>query len=536
MTMRGGCNVMMQRLRCRIIQHVPLVFGGLILVGDGAPMAFAQPWSQTIKLRASNPGSDDSFGQDVAVDGNTAIVGAITANGRSENTGAAYIFERDPNGQWSETARLFADDSEPFDWFGYSVAIQGDVAAVGSVFGAGRQGGSGTAYVFRRDGNGNWSQEARLIAPDGEQDDYFGNSIAIAGDTIIVGCPQDSGNNYQSGSAYVFKGDGNGHWSFSQRLIAIDGEAYDLLGASVAYKGGWIILGSPQDGDFGYGTGSAYIFGHAGGLNYEQLAKLHAGGPGEGDYFGTSVDVSQDAVIVGAPSDDDRGLNAGAAYVFVREFGATWTQTAKLLAADGSANDQFGIAVSIDGGTAVAGAYWDGDNGSNSGAAYIFVESGGAWAQQQKLVASDGATGDWFGQGVGVSGDIALVGSPNDDDGGNGSGSIYVYERAPAGPRISVVGSCPGLIQLTVTNATPRGNVAIIAGFRIGQFTLPPGPCQGLVIDIRPAFAPGTPLITRADAQGRVPFARQIPAQACGVSVQAVDGATCTASNRVVLR
>ncbi len=500
-----------------------------------AAPALGQTWSQSAKLRASNPGADDAFGQAVALDGDTAVIGAITANGRIDNTGAAYVFEREPGGQWSETARLFASDGEPSDWFGYSVAIDGDVAAVGSVFAAGRSAASGAAYIFRRDVNGQWTQEARLIAPDGEQDDRFGHSIAVAGDTVIVGCPQDTGRDYQSGSAYVYQRDVSGQWLMTQRLIADDGEAYDLFGTSVGYTGDWIAIGSPQDGEFGYGTGSAYVFGRAGGQSFTQLAKLLSGSAEEGDYFGTSAATSGTSIIIGAPSDDDRGSNAGAAYVFVYSGGA-WSEQAKLLADDGSAIDQFGIAVAIDDRTAVVGAYWEGDLGSNSGAAYAFINDGGAWSQQQKLLAADGADGDWFGQSVAVSGDKALVGSPNDDDGGNGSGSAYLYERAGAGPMITVAGSCPGPMQLTVSGATPRGLVALVAGFRAGSFTLPPGPCQGLVIGIRPPFAAGTPFFTRADGQGRVPFAQQAPARACGAFVQAIDGATCAASNRVVLQ
>ncbi|MCC6907452.1 MAG: FG-GAP repeat protein [Phycisphaerales bacterium] len=500
-------------------------------LGSPAP---GQTWSQSAKLRAGNPGADDAFGQAVALDGDTVVVGAITANGRIDNTGAAYVLRREPGGSWSETARLFAADGEPYDWFGYSVAIDGDVAAVGSVFAVGQQWAAGAAYVFRRDVNGQWTQEARLIAPDGEQDDRFGHSIAVAGDTILVGCPQDTGRDYQSGSVYVYKRDGGGQWLMTQRLIADDGQAYDLFGTSVGYTGDWIVIGSPQDGDFGYGTGSAYVFGLAGGQSFTQLAKLLSGGAEEGDYFGTSVATSGTSIIIGAPSDDDRGSNAGAAYVFAYSGGA-WSEQAKLLADDGSAIDQFGIAVAIDDRTALVGAYWNGDLGSNSGSAYAFINDGGIWSQQQKLLADDGSTGDWFGQSVGVSGDRALVGSPNDDDGGDGSGSAYIYERSSAGPMITVAGSCPGPMQLTVSGATPHGLVALVAGFRAGSFTLPPGPCQGLVVDIRPPYAPGAPLVTRADAQGRVAFSRPLPAQACGISVQAIDGSTCSASNRVVL-
>lgn len=496
----------------------------------------AQPWSQVAKLRASNGAADNAFAQAVAIDSGRAVVGAITAAGASDHTGAAYIYDRDPGGTWIESSRLFANDGQDYDWFGYSVSVAGNLAIVGAPFASGSQYESGAAYIFRRDGSGAWSQDARLVAPDGVQDDSFGASVAIFGDTAIVGAPQAEGNDYQSGVAYIFRYDA-GQWQNFQRLVATDGAAYDLFGTSVAYRGEWIVVGSPQSGDFGYASGAVYTFAHQGGGGYVQEQKLLATGGGESDFFGTSIDISGTTIIVGSPSDDDRGSNAGAAYVF--EFnlpGFRWDQAAKLLAADGASYDQFGIAVSIDAQHAAVGAYWDADHGSNSGSAYLFAkDSNGAWSQEQKVSAPDGATGDWFGQSVAISADIAIVGSPNDDDNGNGSGSAYIFQREPAGPTLIVTGSCPGPMQLLVQGATPRGTVALIASFRMGHFTIPPGPCQGVALDIRPPFAPGTPLLLRADAQGEIPFARTISAPLCGISIQVVDAPTCTASNIVQL-
>lgn len=511
-----------------------------LLLPSTARMAVAQPWEQRPKLLASNGGASDSFGQSVDVENGRAVVGSTTADGASANTGAAYIFEREPTGEWVETAQLFADDGQAFDWFGYSVAISGDAVAIGAPFADGSQGESGAAYVFRRDSSGEWVQEAKLVAPDGVQDDGFGTSVAIDTqyeDLVFVGAPQATGNDYQSGVVYHYNYDSQtARWAFRQRLTASDGEAYDLFGTSIGF-GGWLVIGAPQDGDLGYAAGAAYVFGRQGSSTFHELDKLHAVGGGEADFFGQSVAASGDSVVVGAPSDDDRGSNAGAAIVFARHpFSNDWEQQAKLLADDGDGNDQFGISVAIDGDRAAVGAYWEGTFGSNEGAAYIFDRDGnGDWAQAQKLVMADRSVGDWFGNSVGLSGAVAIVGVPNDDDLGDRSGSACVFERLSTGPRILLEGYCPGSMTLTASDATPLGTVALIAGFNVGSFTIPDGPCRGLVVELRPPLAVDVQL-RRADGAGRVVVRCRLRQNACGVSVQAIDVMTCTAGDRVELR
>ena len=153
-------------------------------------------------------------------------------------------------------------------------------------------------------------------------------------------------------------------------------------------------------------------------------------GSGEAnDEYGYAVSVSGDTAIIGAYQDNDVGDDSGSAYVYVRS-GSTWTQQAKLTASDGADDDEFGFSVSIDGDTAVIGAYRDDDAGSSSGSAYVFVRSGSSWTEQQKLVAADGASNDEFGYAVSVSDDTAVIGAHRDDDVGSSSGSIYIYVRS----------------------------------------------------------------------------------------------------------
>lgn len=144
------------------------------------------------------------------------------------------------------------------------------------------------------------------------------------------------------------------------------------------------------------------------------------------DVFGSSVAVSGDVALVGARWDNPKGSLSGSAYAY-RYDGASWVEEQKLLASDGAAFDQFGISVAVSGDVAVIGAWLDDDNGSESGSAYVYRYDGASWMEEQKLLASDGATEDEFGHSVAVSNDVALVGAPSDGDKGEWSGSAYVY-------------------------------------------------------------------------------------------------------------
>ena len=173
------------------------------------------------------------------------------------------------------------------------------------------------------------------------------------------------------------------------------------------------------------------------------LTPIHAPTP----QFSVTVAVSGDTAVVGADFDDDKGSDAGSAYVFARS-GTTWTQQAKLLASDGAAGDQFGVSVSVSGDTAVVGALRDDDKGSDAGSAYVFARSGATWTQQAKLVASDGAAGDLLGNWVAVSGGTAVVGAVLDDDKGTESGSAYVFDLDLPGALIQQL--CEDVVALNL--------------------------------------------------------------------------------------
>ena len=210
------------------------------------------------------------------------------------------------------------------------------------------------------------------MAGDAAASDFFGESIAISGDTAVVGATGDDDNGSLSGSAYVFTRSG-GVWTQQQKLTPIGGALNDTFGRSVSISGDSVIVGSDGDDDLGGDSGSAYVFTRSEGV-WTQQQKLDAADGASTDKFGDAVAVYGDTAIVGAYQDDDLGGSSGSAYVFTRTGGGIWTQKAKLNASDGAADDDFGRAnIDIDGGSAILGAFQNDDLGDRSGSAYIFV-------------------------------------------------------------------------------------------------------------------------------------------------------------------
>jgi hypothetical protein len=429
-----------------------------LLVDDAGatyPLAI-DPWFQQAKLIASDAAAADLFGSSVAVSGDTAVVGATYDDSPATDAGSAYVFVRS-NGAWTEQAKLTASDVAAGDNFGNRVALSGDTAVVGARADDSPATNAGSAYVFVRSG-GTWTEQAKLTASDAAANDQFGVSVAVSGDTAVVGARRDDSPARDAGSAYVFVRS-EVTWAEQAKLTASDAAENDELGTSVAVSGDTVVVGA--DGDetpAGAAAGSAYVFVRSG-VTWAEQAKLTASDAAAGDFFGTSVAVSGDTAVVGAYFDDSPASDAGSAYVFVRS-GLTWAQQAKLTAADaadGADGDNFGTSVAVSGDTAVVGAPIDDSPATHAGSAYVFVRSGVTWAQQQKLTASDAADSDNFGSSVAVSGDTAVVGSPRDNSPASIAGSAYVFVL-PAGSSVWVANSAANTV--TRYAATASGNTA----------------------------------------------------------------------------
>lgn len=365
--------------------------------------------AQEAKLNAADGATGDSFGLSVSLSGERALIGARLDDDSGSNSGSAYVFVR-AGTTWTQEAKLLASDGAADDYFGFSVSLSGDRALVGA---HGDNNDRGAAYVFARTGT-TWTQEARLIDPDGESFEQFGYSVALLGDLAIVGSPKDYSGGINGGSATIFVRSGS-TWTRQVRLTAADAGGNDFFGRFVSLSGDRALIGT--------GSGSAYVFVRAGTV-WAQEAKLTA--PDGEPSFGFDVSLSGDRALVAAREDDDRGTNSGSVYVYVRS-GSTWTQEAKLLAVDGAAGDEFGASVSLQGDQALVGAAFDNDQGGDSGSAYVFTRSGGTWTQEAKLVAADGGFEDSFGVSVSISGERAVIGAYQDDARGTNSGSAYVF-------------------------------------------------------------------------------------------------------------
>jgi FG-GAP repeat protein len=425
----------------------------LEVADEGAiyPVMIDPTFTQQQKLEASDGAAGDLFGRSVAISGETVVVGASNDDDAVANQGSAYVFVRS-GGVWSQQQKLVASDPASEDRFGDSVAISGETIVIGARLDNGTGGGDqGSAYVFVRSG-GVWSQQQKLEASDPAAADVFGQSVAISSETVVVGAPShDSSGGGDQGSAYVFVRSA-GVWSQQQELEASDGAGSDNFGFSVAISGETVVVGArSDDGAAGPGQGSAYIFVRSGGV-WSQQQKIEASDAASIDQFGSSVAVSGETAVVGAPNDDGvAGLDQGSAYVFVRS-GGVWSQQQKLEASDAASIDQFGFTVAISGETVVVGAPNDGGAaGFFQGSAYVFVRSGGVWSQQQKLEASDAGAGDRFGTSVAINGNTIVVGADSDDGaGGLDQGSAYVF--APANQPPDCSGAFPSIATIWPPN------------------------------------------------------------------------------------
>lgn len=375
-------------------------------------------WVEKQKILASDGSQSDRFGCSVSIDGDFALAGAKWDYDIGVNSGSVYVFTRDGT-TWTYQQKLWPSDGAGGDEFGASISLDDNIAIIGSPYDDDNGDRSGSAYVFRYTG-ANWIQQAKIRPLDGEPNDLFGRSVSISSNTAFIGA---YGDDEGKGSVYVFTCTGS-TWSQHQKLTASDGEAGDNFGWSVSLDGGTALIGAKQDNDNGGWSGSAYIFTRDGTTWIEQQKLLAADGTSWDD-FGFSCSLSSDTALIGAMYDDENGNGSGSAYVFINSDG-TWAQQTKILASDGGYQNIFGYSVSLFGDTAVIGAPGNNDNGDHSGSVYVFNREGNNWIQQQKLVASDGIMWDYFGDSVSMYLNTIFVGASNHD---YGRGKVYVFEK-----------------------------------------------------------------------------------------------------------
>jgi hypothetical protein len=443
--------------------------------------------AQEAYRKASNTDAGDRFGAAVALDGERLVVGAPA------EAGAVYVFGRDPDGTWVQEAYLKAEEPDAFDAFGTAVAIDGDtivVGAPGEASGATSVDGdatddsaaeAGAAFVFVRDRNGSWRQQAYLKARNAGAFDRFGSAVAVSGDRVAVGAPGEASFGFglnaddfnddapDAGAVYLFVRDGSS-WEQENYLKASNTNGGDRFGSAVALDGATLAVGAPdersaatgvggsQTDDSAAEAGAVYVFTRSGGV-WGQQAYLKASNTDAFDRFGSALALDGDRLAVGAPGEasatgaqgNDAEPEAGAVYLFERRSGA-WSQEAYLKSAETGDDDVFGSALALrdaalavgapgedSAATGVGGDATD-DTAGDAGAVWLFLrDDAGDWNLEAYLKASNAAADDRFGSAVAIGAEHLAVGAPGEasaatgvagdegDDSAPGAGAVYRF-------------------------------------------------------------------------------------------------------------
>jgi uncharacterized protein (TIGR03437 family) len=390
-------------------------------------------WTFQQKLLANDGAANQQFGFSVALDGDTALVSALFGSGAaSANQGAVYVFTRN-GANWTLQQKLNANDGASGETFGGAVALDGDTALIGArVHRVGNTIGQGAAYVFARNGttqNGTWTLQQQLLASDGAELDQFGAAVALDGDTAFIGAPfADVRGKLDQGAAYVFTRSG-ARWTQAPKLTDSNGAAGDQFGSAVAVGGDKALIGAPRRGNYSPGAVLDFRRSAAGWQETNWLLPPDFVANGN---FGVSVALDGDLALIGSSIGlAASGYDQRSAYVF--RFEIQWQPVKRLGPGLGTANDRFGYAVALDGRTALVGAYQSDGAFTDQGAAYTFVIHDGQHLEQQYLTDERGKAADHFGEAVALDGDTLAVGVPqsdlyNDEDGG----VVRVFRRTGA--------------------------------------------------------------------------------------------------------
>jgi hypothetical protein len=508
---------------------------------------FAQSVNEVAKIIASDRAAGDEFGDNIAMSGDYAIVGALSQDTDAANSnymayaGAAYIYKKNSVGNWLQIKKLVASDRDIDDYFGASVAISGNYAVVGAIYNDEDETGTnfiseaGAAYIFHKDEGGidNWGEVQKIVPSDRAFQDLFGDNISMYGDYLIVGVPnedEDTSNMNtlaSAGSAYIFKRDVNSstnQWIQIKKLVASDRAYDDRFGYRVAVFKDYAVVSALYEDENSNGNstktsaGSAYIFKKdEGGIdNWGETQKIVASDRNFNDHFGRSLAISDDYIIVGAANEDEdaTGNNnlsaAGSVYIFKKNTGGSnnWSLIKKIVASDRDVDDYFGISVAISENYVIVGADLEDEDaaGNNylfkSGSAYVFKQNEGGidnWGEIQKIVASDRKVEDEFGSSVAMSGDYAIVGAPlhgQDTTGFNPrqhAGAAYIFKITHAVSTLNLLDKDEEPIEvfpnpvydyLNIKNGKGLATLYNIIGQPIRQFLITESQTQISTIDL----------------------------------------------------
>jgi len=329
---------------------------------------------------------------------------------------------------FAEVAEVTARDGSEQDSLGESVAISGQWIATGSRQDDEAGSNSGAVILFERGEAGRWRERAKLLVPGAIGGERFGSAVALDQEWLIAGAPFADAPEANSGAAYAFQRQADGVWDGGTQLLPADGSANDLYGSSVAIDLPYAVVGAPEDHRPVPEAGSVYLFELGPGGVWAEIAKLVASDADLLDHFGTSVSIAGRTVAVGAPLDDDFGPSSGSVYLFEQDDRGAWPEIAKRAASDGDTGELFGESIALGDSWLAVGAASDDAVDDFSGSVYLFARAEDRWIETQKLIPEDAAFLDLFGTSVALSGGRLAVGAIGDDADNRFSGSAYVFE------------------------------------------------------------------------------------------------------------
>lgn len=379
--------------------------------------------TETQEITANNLQSEDRFGFCVAINNNFAFVGAPGDDENGTNAGALYLFTYNSD-IWQETSKIVSSDIQAGDFFGYDVATDGDYAFISTPV---IDSYKGAVYVFKNIA-GTWTEVQKLMASDAEDFDYFGYSVDIQGDYAIIGAYGDDDVASDAGVAYIFKNI-SGTWTEVQKIEAPNGDTDDHFGISVGIYGDYAIVGAPDSTYNSVNSGSAYVFKNISGT-WTNTQQIISSDVALGDHFGNAVSIFNDKLVVGANYKTDAATWIGAAYIFHNNSG-TWEENLKISPPfDNQDYMHFGSALQIYENRLIIGAYGNVSfTPYVAGSAYVFdyINTSNSWAYTSKLISTNNDTDDVFGYAVSISNQHILVGAQMSDIVDDNAGALYGF-------------------------------------------------------------------------------------------------------------
>lgn len=391
------------------------------------PILFSQN-SDLEKLVASDGVTWDRFGASVSSFENFLVIGSPGNSANGNNAEAVYVYEKLVNGEWGNEQKIIASDGQANDIFGASVSIYADYLVVGAKQDDDNGSQSGSVYVYEKDAMGVWGNEQKIIASDGQAYDSYGWSVCIIEDQLFVGSVNDAEDGTDAGALYVYEKDINGIWSNEQKLKPSDGSQENYFGYQIEVFENTLVVSACGDVNNDPESGSVYVYEKGSNGTWGAEQKLTSFDAFKGDWYGKSIDVFENYLVVGAMKDDDNGENTGIVFIYKKDDNGVWNFIQKIGASDAESYDKYGWSVAVFDQHIAVGAYSN-EFGPESGSVYVYeLDSNGVWGNEQKIIPPSGLTSMWFSEALEFTENYLVIGASRDNANVSNSGSVYILD------------------------------------------------------------------------------------------------------------